>query len=159
MDMRSLYQDVILDHNRKPRNFGPLDGATREAHGFNPLCGDRYTVRLVLAEGLVEDIKFDGEGCAISKAAASMMTQRVKGKPVADAEILIREFREMMAGELDTDSEHHLGHLQVFQGVSQLPNRIKCAVLPWHALKAAIDGEDIATTEGESDQWGSGYEG
>ena len=157
MDLRNLYQDVILDHNRKPRNFGPLEAANREAHGYNPLCGDDYTVRLVLEDGVVQDIRFEGQGCAISKAAASMMTQRVKGKPVADAEVLIREFREMLAGELDVEGEHHLGHLKIFEGVGQLPNRIKCAVLPWHTLNAAIGGADAASTEGEADEWGEGY--
>jgi len=105
----------------------------------------------------VQDIRFEGQGCAISKAAASMMTQRVKGKPVADAEVLIREFREMLAGELDVEGEHHLGHLKIFEGVGQLPNRIKCAVLPWHTLNAAIGGADAASTEGEADEWGEGY--
>jgi nitrogen fixation NifU-like protein len=156
MDMRSLYQEVILDHNRKPRNFGPLEGANRTAHGYNPLCGDDYEIHLLVEDDVVQDIRFEGEGCAISKAAASMMTSRVKGKPVADAEILIREFREMMAGDLDPESEHHLGHLKVFEGVSKLPNRIKCAVLPWHTLNAALHGEEAASTEGDSDEWGNG---
>ncbi len=153
MDLRALYQDVILDHNKKPRNFGPLEAADFQADGFNPLCGDRYTVRLNIRDGVVTDIKFEGEGCAISKAAASMMTQRVKGKPVADAELLIREFRDMMTGQLDPESETSLGHLKVFEGVSQLPNRIKCAVLPWHTLRAAISGDEAASTEGEADVW------
>ena len=157
MDLRNLYQDVILEHNKKPRNFGPLERANREAHGYNPLCGDDYTVRLVLEDGVVTDIRFEGSGCAISKAAASMMTQRVKGKPAADAEVLIEEFRELMAGTLDEAGHQHLGHLAIFQGVSQLPNRIKCAVLPWHTLGAALHGEDIASTEGERDAWGDGY--
>lgn len=157
MDLRSLYQEVILDHNKKPRNFGPLAGANREAHGYNPLCGDDYTVRLVLEDGIVKDVKFEGEGCAISKAAASMMTKRVIGEPVADAEVLIEAFRRMMTGEIDAETEEHLGHLKVFQGVSQLPNRIKCAVLPWHTLSAALEGADIASTEGDEDEWGDGY--
>lgn len=157
MDLRNLYQEVILDHNKKPRNYGALEDANCEAHGYNPLCGDDYTIRLRVEDGIVVDIKFDGEGCAISKAAASMMTSRVKGKPVADAEILIREFRHMMTGELDAESEDHLGHLKVFEGVSQLPNRIKCAVLPWHTLSAALEGSQKASTEGEADQWGDGF--
>lgn len=153
MDMRNLYQEVILDHNKKPRNFGPLEQANRTAHGYNPLCGDDYEVHLVVEDDIVQEIKFEGHGCAISKAAASMMTARVKGKPVADAEVLVRQFRQMMADEADEESETALGHLKVFKGVSQLPNRIKCAVLPWHTLNAALKGEEIASTEGESDEW------
>lgn len=159
MDLRALYQEVILDHNKKPRNFGPLEGANREAHGYNPLCGDDYIVRLIVEDDVVHDVKFEGEGCAISKAAASMMTKRIKGKPVADAEVLIAGFRQMMTGEIDAETEDHLGHLKVFQGVSQLPNRIKCAVLPWHTLSAALEGADATSTEGEEDQWGDGYGG
>lgn len=156
MDLRSLYQEVILDHNKRPRNFGTLDVANHEAHGYNPLCGDDYTVRLLVEDGLVTDIRFHGEGCAISKAAASMMTTRVKGKPVEEAQTLITEFRAMMAGPIEPQAAEHLGHLRVFEGVSQLPNRIKCAVLPWHTLAAALEGEGIASTEGDRDQWGSG---
>ncbi len=156
MDLRDLYQEVILDHNRKPRNFGPLDGANREAHGYNPLCGDDYTVRLVVHDGVVQNIKFDGEGCAISKAAASMMTARVKGKSVDYATALVADFRSLMTGELDPESENELGHLKVFEGVSQLPNRIKCAVLPWHTLSAALAGDGGASTEGAADAWGDG---
>ena len=156
MDLRTLYQEVILDHNKKPRNFGELETANRHAHGYNPLCGDDYTVHLLVEDDVVQDIRFSGEGCAISKAAASMMTRRVKGKPVADAELLIREFRQMMTGESTAEIEEHLGHLKVFKGVSQLPNRIKCAVLPWHTLHAALEGEEVASTEGDDDRWGDG---
>jgi nitrogen fixation NifU-like protein len=156
MDLRNLYQEVILDHNRKPRNFGPLEGANRTAHGYNPLCGDDYQIHVLVEDGVVSDIHFEGEGCAISKAAASMMTSRVKGKPVADAEVLIREFRAMMAGELGDETEDHLGHLKVFEGVSKLPNRIKCAVLPCHTINAALTGDEAASTEGDEDEWGDG---
>ncbi len=157
-DMRNLYQEVILDHNRKPRNFGPLEGANRHAHGYNPLCGDDYTIRATVGEdGVVEAVAFEGSGCAISKAAASMMTARVKGKTIAEAEVMVEEFRRMMSGELDTEGgEHHLGHLTVFQGVSQHPARVKCAVLPWHTLHAALRGEEQTSTEGEQDAWAAG---
>ena len=156
MDLRELYQEVILDHNRKPRNFGALDHANCEAHGFNPLCGDDYHIRAVVDDGVVQDIRFDGEGCAISKAAASMMTVRVKGKPVEHADTLIEAFRAMMASAQDEPDEV-LGHLRVFAGVAALPNRIKCAVLPWHTLSAALHGDDRTSTEGESDEWGDGF--
>ena len=155
MDLRDLYQDVILDHNKRPRNFGPLDDANCEAHGYNPLCGDDYTVRLRVEDGIVHDIKFDGEGCAISKAAASMMTARIKGGSVADAQLLAGEFRKLLTGTTDSESDAILAHLRVFAGVSQLPNRIKCAVLPWHTLVAALEGSQVATTEGEADPWSS----
>ena len=152
-DLRNLYQDVILDHNRKPRNFGVLDPCTHEAHGHNPLCGDDYHIYAVIDDGVVSDLSFDGKGCAISKAAASMMTQKIKGKSVEEAQQFVDEFRAMMADQLDESAESHLGHLRVFQGVSQLPNRIKCAVLPWHTLGAALRGDQGASTEGEGDEW------
>ncbi|RAL25252.1 SUF system NifU family Fe-S cluster assembly protein [Lujinxingia litoralis] len=153
-DMRALYQEVILDHNRKPRNFGPLEGANRVAQGTNPLCGDNYTIYArVNDDNIVEAVSFEGSGCAISKAAASMMTTRIKGKKIESAETLIDEFRRMLTGEIDLSGEHGLGHLTVFEGVSQLPQRVKCAVLPWHAMHAALQGQDEASTEGESDVW------
>ena len=155
MSMRALYQEVILDHNKKPRNFGPLDEHTCSAEGDNPLCGDNYTIYARLAEDkTIEAVSFSGTGCAISKAAASMMTVRMKGKTLAEARALIEEFRHMLTGKLDPASdENTLGHLTVFQGVSQRPERVKCAVLPWHALDAAIQGQDRASTEGEHEVW------
>ena len=153
-NMRALYQEVILDHNRKPRNFGVLEGANRLAVGDNPLCGDNYMIYANLNDdGVIEEVSFHGTGCAISKAAASMMTVRIKGKTLEDAQELIEEFRMMLTGKLDPKGEHSLGHLTVFHGVSQLPQRIKCAVLPWHALQAAIEGEEVASTEGEHEVW------
>ncbi|MEL6182929.1 MAG: Fe-S cluster assembly sulfur transfer protein SufU, partial [Myxococcota bacterium] len=141
-DLRRLYQEVILDHNRKPRNFGPLDGANRHADGHNPLCGDTYTIHLIIEDDRVKRAAFEGEGCAISKAAASMMTAKIKGKPVQEAEVMIDQFRRLIKGELDPERDDHvLGHLAVFQGVSALPVRIKCALLPWHALQAALEGQ------------------
>lgn len=158
MDLRNLYQEVILDHNKKPRNFGPLDGANRTAHGYNPLCGDDYSVHLLVDDDVVRDIHFDGHGCAISKAAASMMTSRIKGKSVEEARELIEAFRQMMTGDASTEVHERLGHLDVFAGVSELPNRIKCAVLPWHTLGAALDGGDTTSTEGDEDEWGEGFQ-
>lgn len=152
-NLRDLYQEVILDHNKKPRNFGTLEDANKHAHGDNPLCGDKYDITvLVDDEGMIQDVAFSGQGCAISKAAASMMTQHVKGKSVEYAETLIEEFRNMLTGELDLEEgEHHLGHLTVFEGVSGRPERVKCAVLPWHTLLAALEGQEIISTEGEHD--------
>jgi nitrogen fixation NifU-like protein len=152
-DLRDLYQDVILDHNKKPRNFGRLQNCTHDAHGHNPLCGDDYEIMALVEDGIVKDVSFEGSGCAISKAAASMMTSRVKGKPVDDALRLIEDFRTMMVGQATDDTMAHLGHLRVFEGVAQLPNRIKCAVLPWHTLNAALVGSEAASTEGENDEW------
>lgn len=152
-DLRELYQDVILEHNKKPRNFGVLDPHTHDAHGHNPLCGDDYHVYLFVEDNIVKAITFDGAGCAISKAAASMMTARIKGKTLDEARVLVDEFRRMMAGEESESEGEHLGHLRVFQGVAQLPNRIKCAVLPWHTLNAALGGAEKASTEGEHDEW------
>ncbi len=152
-NMRALYQEVILDHNRKPRNFGPLPEATCQATGDNPLCGDHYDIYAVVEDGVIQKVGFHGEGCAISKAAASMMTVRAKGKTVDEAREMIEEFRQMLTGRLDLSGEHSLGHLTVFEGVSQLPQRVKCAVLPWHALDAALRGEEVTSTEGEADVW------
>lgn len=157
-DLRNLYQEVILDHNKKPRNYGAFEGANREAHGHNPLCGDRYTIYLELNGETIERVGFEGEGCAISKAACSMMTSKVKGMNVDDADTLIDEFRALVMGELDPAKDaHHLGHLKVFEGVSALPVRVKCALLPWHALRAAIKDKSDASTEGDADP--SNHEG
>lgn len=149
-DSRQLYQEVILDHNRKPRNWGKLADATHRAEGLNPLCGDRLELDVKVANDTVESIAFQGESCAICKASASMMTTVVKGKPRSDAEQLIREFRDMATGQLDTaKAPHHLGRLTVFAGVRDLPTRVKCAILPWHTLHAAFNS--IGTTSTESD--------
>jgi nitrogen fixation NifU-like protein len=154
-NLRNLYQEVILDHNKKPRNFGELEGANRHAHGDNPLCGDKYDIAAIVADdGNIEEIHFSGSGCAISKAAASMMTQHVKGKSVDDAEVLIDEFRQMLTGKLDPEGNERLRHLKVFEGVAQRPERVKCAVLPWHTLHAALEGNEIISTEGDNDPLG-----
>lgn len=147
-DARQLYQEVIMDHNKKPRNYGVLADANRRAEGHNPLCGDHISLSLRLDDGLIREIAFEGETCAICKASASMMTANVKGKHVSDAETLIQEFRDMATGKLDTATQpHHLGRLNVFAGVRELPTRVKCAVLPWHTLHAAFHEASSVTTE------------
>src|SRR5215203_6166030 len=149
-ESRQLYQEVILDHNRKPRNWGALADATHRAEGVNPLCGDRIQVSVKLANDAIDAIAFEGESCAICKASASMMTGAVKGKAPGDAEQLIQEFRDMATGKLDVGAEaHHLGRLTVFSGVRDLPTRVKCAILPWHTLHAAL--HSIASTSTEAD--------
>jgi nitrogen fixation NifU-like protein len=141
-ELRDLYQEVILDHHRTPRNFRALPGANRRAEGHNPLCGDQLTVYLDLADGVIRDIGFQGTGCAISRAAASMMTADLKGKTAADAERRFRRFHQMLTqtrpnGEGDGTAQD-LGKLAVFAGVREFPVRIKCATLPWHTLRAAL---------------------
>jgi nitrogen fixation protein NifU and related proteins len=149
---KQLYQEVILDHNRKPRNWGSLADATHQAEGLNPLCGDRLQLGVKVDNDTVEAIAFEGESCAICKASASMMTTAVKGKPRADAEQLIQEFRDMATGKLDTSSQpHHLGRLTVFSGVRDLPTRVKCAILPWHTLHAALNSMGTTSTEADDD--------
>ncbi|MDQ3919981.1 MAG: SUF system NifU family Fe-S cluster assembly protein [Acidobacteriota bacterium] len=147
-ELSELYQQVILDHNKKPRNFRELEGANRTAEGFNPLCGDQLTVYMLLDEGVVRDLSFVGTGCAISKASASMMTQALKGRTREEALALFEEFHRMVTGELDEEAEeNHLGRLKIFAGVRDYPARVKCASLPWHTMHAALEGEDSATTE------------
>ena len=151
-DARMLYQEVILDHNRKPRNYGKLEGADRHAEGHNPLCGDHIRLSLKLDGERIDGVAFEGEGCAICKASASMMTGAVKGKSMAEAEELVSEFRGMATGNFDPEStQSHLGRLKVFAGVKDLPSRVKCAILPWHTLHAALNAEGSASTEGEAD--------
>ncbi|MBX3651263.1 MAG: SUF system NifU family Fe-S cluster assembly protein [Burkholderiales bacterium] len=147
MDSRQLYQEMILEHNKKPRNWGMLADATHKAEGLNPLCGDHIHLSLKLNGEQVEAVGFEGEACAICKASASMMTAIVKGKTRADAEQMVQEFRDMTTGKLDPAGTHHLGRLTVFAGVRDLPTRVKCAILPWHTLHAAFAGTDTASTE------------
>jgi nitrogen fixation NifU-like protein len=152
MDSKQLYQEVILDHNRKPRNWGTLSDASHRAEGLNPLCGDHILLTVRVNGGQVEGVAFEGEGCAICKASASMMTTTVKGKSVADAETLVQEFRDMATGKLDIQKDaNHLGRLGVFAGVRDLPSRVKCAILPWHTLHAAFVSQSTASTEGDAD--------
>src|SRR6266550_8854642 len=147
-ELSELYQQVILDHNKKPRNFRKLETANHSAEGFNPLCGDQLTVYLNLEDDAVQEIAFEGSGCAISKAAASMMTQAVKGKSKQDAEKLFTEFHRMVIGELDEEIEaNSLGNLKIFAGVRDFPVRVKCASLPWHTMHAALNNQEIVSTE------------
>ena len=150
-DPKALYQEVILDHNRKPRNYGTLEHASHHAEGHNPLCGDHISVSLDLDGERIDGIAFQGESCAICKASASMMTVNVKGQTRADAETLIQEFRDMATGKLDLDGAHHIGRLTVFAGVRDLPTRVKCAILPWHTLHAAFNSVASTSTEAEDD--------
>jgi nitrogen fixation NifU-like protein len=148
-DLRDLYQDVILEHSKTPRNYRELPAANHRAEGFNPLCGDRFTVYVTLDGDVVRDISFQGSGCAISKASASMMTQSVKGKTLAEAETIFERFHEMVTGHAPAAaSEADLGKLAVFSGVSEFPVRVKCATLAWHTLNAALEGkQDAVSTE------------
>ena len=147
-ELSELYQQVILDHNKKPRNFRKIEQADRTAEGFNPLCGDQLIVYMQLEDDVVKDISFEGSGCAISKAAASMMTQSVKGKSREEAEILFDEFHRMVTGELDEKATpNRLGRLTIFAGVRDYPARVKCASLSWHTMHAALHGEETISTE------------
>jgi nitrogen fixation protein NifU and related proteins len=147
-ELSELYQQVILDHNKKPRNFHKMEAANRKAEGYNPLCGDQLMVYLDLEDDVVKDISFEGSGCAISKAAASMMTQALKGKTLQEAETLFQEFHRMVTGELNEEAEpNHLGRLTIFSGVRDFPARVKCATLSWHTMHAALKGEEVVSTE------------
>ena len=143
-DLRELYQEVIFDHNRNPRNFGKPESSNRQAQGFNPLCGDRVTVYLKIENGRIADAAFSGNGCAISTASASLMTEALKGKTEAEAEQLFENFHGMVAG---SGSHSELGKLEVLSGVREFPARIKCATLAWHTLSAALKntGEPVTT--------------
>ena len=147
-ELSELYQQVILDHNKKPRNFHKIESANHTAEGFNPLCGDQLTVYAQLEDGTLKDVSFEGSGCAISKAAASMMTVAVKGKTRQDAETLFNEFHRMVTGELDEENESNdLGHLKIFAGVREFPVRVKCATLSWHTMHAAMNNRELVSTE------------
>ena len=142
-DIEDLYQEVVMDHNRRPRNFKKLENAQRTAEGFNPLCGDQISLYVnVDDDGVIEDIGFEGAGCAISKATASMMTEAIKGKNVDKAEEIFEAFRHMLTRKPEEDYDYELlGDLEILQGVSQFPTRIKCATLSWHTLNSALDGK------------------
>ena len=159
--LRELYQEVILDHSKKPRNFGPLPEATRQADGYNPLCGDRATVFVRLDGDAIAEVKFQGAGCSISTASASMMTESIKGKSRAEAEALFGRFHKLVTRDsaaAEQDADPALGKLAVFSGVWEFPVRVKCATLPWHTLKAALDGDDrpVSTEVSESSSGDAG---
>jgi nitrogen fixation NifU-like protein len=142
-ELRELYQEVILDHSKRPRNFGELPGADRHAEGYNPLCGDQATVFLKLDGQRLSDVRFVGKGCSISTAAASLMTESVKGKTRAEAEALFERFHALVTaapGAVRPEAPAELGKLAAFSGVSEFPMRVKCATLAWHTLKAAFEG-------------------
>ena len=146
-DLSDLYQEILLEHNRRPRNFRTLDDPTHQADGYNPLCGDEISLQLRLGGDTVDDVGFQGHGCAISRASASLLTQAIKGASAADAMAMFDEFHRMLTepdAELDYDL---LGDLEMLGGVIAYPTRIKCAILAWHTLKAAMNGESVATTE------------
>jgi nitrogen fixation NifU-like protein len=143
-ELRDLYQEVILEHSKHPRNFRALESANHKAEGFNPLCGDRFTVYVDVKDGAIQDIAFQGSGCAISKASASMMTQTLKGKSESEAESVFTRFHDLVTGHETAGDE--LGKLTVFSGVSEFPLRVKCATLAWHALRAALRGEQEAVS-------------
>ncbi|MEM7048658.1 MAG: Fe-S cluster assembly sulfur transfer protein SufU [Acidobacteriota bacterium] len=136
-DLRELYQEVILDHNRRPRNFGSLEDATAQAHGHNPLCGDEVDVSLRVADGVVEKVAFEGIGCAISTASASLMTEAIQGRALAEVQALFTDFHQLMIGDAPADPDA-LGKLVALEGVREFPMRVKCATLAWHTLQSAL---------------------
>lgn len=147
-ELSDLYQEIILDHNRRPRNFGQLEQATHRAEGHNPLCGDEITVYIQVEDDRITDIRFDGQGCAISKASASLMTSRLKGRTLEEVRAVAADVRELLTGpdEEPPDLEK-LGDLAALQGVRKYAVRVKCATLAWHALEAALAGDHEITTE------------
>jgi nitrogen fixation NifU-like protein len=148
-ELRELYQQVILDHNKSPRNFKKLENANYTAEGYNPLCGDKINLYLIVEDGIVKDVGFQGSGCAISKASASLMSSAVKGKTKEEAEKIFSKFHDLVTGKLhDEDSIEELGKLAVFAGVRDFPARVKCASLAWHTLISAFKNEQhIVSTE------------
>ena len=147
-ELRELYQEMILDHSKRPRNYGKLEGADREVTGYNPLCGDKFTVYVKMNGDRVENVKFEGSGCAISTASASMMTEKTKGKTREEAEELFEQFHQLVTGTGAGDASEKLGKLAVFSGVSEFPMRVKCATLAWHTFHGALRGtEEVISTE------------
>ena len=140
-ELRELYQELVLDHNSRPRNFRELENATTRMEGYNPLCGDRVTVYVKLDGRCIEDVSFQGSGCAISRASASMMTTTIKGKTIDEAERLFGAFHEMVTGEADPEEDDDLGDLEVLAGVAEFPSRVKCATLSWHSMLSALKGQ------------------
>lgn len=145
-NLNDLYQEVILDHNKRPRNFRTIDGASHHAEGYNPLCGDRLSLYVQVNDGKISDVAFQGSGCAISKASASLMTDAVKGQSVGEAREMFERFHRMVTTPPDQPVEN-MGKLSVLAGVREFPVRVKCASLAWHTLKAALDREAAVSTE------------
>jgi nitrogen fixation NifU-like protein len=147
IEIADLYQELIVDHSRRPRNFRCLEGATHKAEGFNPLCGDRVKVYLKLENDVIRDVSFEGDGCAISKASASLMTESIRGKTKSEVERLFSRFRDLATGSTDTEATT-LGKLAVFSSLRRFPARVKCATLVWHTLRAAFDEKaGVVSTE------------
>jgi len=148
-ELQDLYQEIILDHNKKPRNFHKLDDANHEADGYNPLCGDKIKVYLHLDGDVIKDVSFEGKGCAISTASASMMTESIKGKTLEEVQTLFKSFHDLVTGHKDVETcEVCVGKLKALAGVSEYPMRVKCATLCWHTLNAAIESkENVVSTE------------
>ena len=146
-DLQELYQSIILDHNRRPKNYGALEGATASAEGRNPLCGDEVKVELAVADDRIADVKFTAQGCAVSRASASIMTQAVKGKSREEVDALFTRFHDLVTGKYvpDAAEARKLGELAAFSGVARFPVRVKCASMPWHTLQAALRGADSST--------------
>ena len=157
-DLRELYQEVILDHSKNPRNFHVLPNANHQAEGFNPLCGDRMTLYIQMQGEQIKDIAFQGSGCAISKSSASVMTATLKGKTLQEAEDLFNQFHLLVAGKAaDTFDGKNLGKLAIFSGVREFPARVKCATLAWHTLRAALKGDErTISTEKIPTEWEAG---
>jgi nitrogen fixation NifU-like protein len=154
-DLRDLYQETILDHGKNPRNFGRLHDANHQAQGHNPLCGDRLTVFVKTEGGRISDVTFEGNGCAISMASASLMGETLKGMPVEEANEVFQNFHDMVTAETDGVPEEDLGKLVVFSGVREFPVRVKCATLAWHTLRAALEDHKVdspVSTEGATDE-------
>ena len=145
-DLRELYQEVILDHNKRPRNFRVAEPHTHHADGYNPLCGDKVTIYADVEDGVVKDLSFQGEGCAISTASASILTEAIKGKTVDEAERLFEQFHDLVTLD-DAEPTPELGKLAVLAGVKDYPNRVKCATLAWHTLHAALENRESVSTE------------
>ena len=144
MDVKQLYQDIILEHGKSPKNFGKLDGYSHRAKRHNPLCGDQISIQIIMEGEEITDVKFTGTGCAISTASASILTESIKGKNKNEIERIFENFHDLVTGN---ETEEDLGKLAIFEGVQKYPVRIKCAILSWHALMAAIKGEKETTTE------------
>jgi nitrogen fixation NifU-like protein len=145
-DLKDLYQEVIVDHNRSPRNFGKIDDPDKTMEGYNPLCGDRLSLYLKINDGMISDISFDGSGCAISIASASLMTEAMKGKQLDEAESIFNEFHEMVVGDADGVDQEKLGKLAAIAGVRDYPARVKCATLCWHALHNGLSSNSETTS-------------
>ncbi len=147
-ELKDLYQEIILDHNKNPRNYGKLENCTHKAEGYNPMCGDHYSIYLKVKDGIIQEVTFDGAGCAISKSSASMMTANLKGKTVEDAKRMFNEFQNMMTSEKPcVEVPEDICTVEPLQGVREFPTRIKCATLIWHTMNNALNGEDKSSTE------------